>query len=86
MSIKKVSVTKTSTFFVDGEGVVSREGIVDLSHDWTEKEVTLFKKIAKQGGTCRIKGVKYMVSPGEKITNSQFQRDGGIAKMHGPEE
>jgi len=86
MSIKKVSVTKTSTFIIDGEGVVTRERIVDLSHDWTEKDVILFKKIAKQGGTCRIKDVKYTVRPGEKITNSQFQRDGGAAKMHGPEE
>ena len=86
MSIKKVSVTKTSTFIIDGEGVVTRERIVDLSHNWTEKDIILFKKIAKQGGTCRIKDVKYIVRPGEQITNSQFQRDGGAAKMHGPED
>ena len=86
MSIKKVSVTKTSSFTVDGEGRVSRERIVDLSYNWSEKDVILFKKIAKQGGICRIKGIKYTVVPGEKITNSQFQRDGGDAKMHGPEE
>ena len=86
MSIKKVSVTKTSTFIIDGEGVVTRERIVDLSHNWTEKDVILFKKIAKQGGTVRIQDVKYIVRPGEQITNSQFQRDGGATKMHGPEE
>ena len=86
MSIKKVSVTKTSSFTVDGEGRVSRERIVDLSHDWSEKDIILFKKIAKQGGVCRIKGNKYTVVPGEKITNSQFQPDGGADKMHGPEE
>ena len=84
--LKLVSVTKTSTFLVDGEGIVTRERIVALSHNWTERDIILFKKIAKQGGVCRIKGNKYTVYPGEKITNSQFQRDGGAAKMHGPEE
>lgn len=84
--LKLVSVTKTSTFLVDGEGIVTRERIVALSHNWTERDITLFKKIAKQGGTCRLKGTKITVTPGEKITNSQFQPDGGAAKMHGPEE
>jgi hypothetical protein len=86
MSIKKVSVTKTSSFIVDGEGKVSRERIVELSYNWSERDVILFKKIAKQGGVCRIKGTKYTVIPGEKVTNSQFQTDGGVGKMHGPEE
>lgn len=85
MSIKKVSVTKTSTFIVDGEGKVTRERIVELSHDWTEKDVILFKKIAKQGGICKIKGSKYTVIPGEKITTSKGWADGGVGKMPGPE-
>ena len=85
MSIKKVSVTKTSTFIVDGEGKVTRERIVELSHDWTEKDVILFKKIAKQGGICKIKGNKYTVIPGEKITTSKGWADGGVGKMPGPE-
>lgn len=86
MSIKKVSVTKTSTFTLDGEGIVTRERIVELSHDWTERDITLFKKIAKQGGSCKIKGKRYIVVPGQKITNSNGWADGGAAKMHGPEE
>ena len=55
MPIKKVSVTKTSQYYVDGEGTVDRERIVTLSHDWTERDITLFKKLAKQGGTCKLK-------------------------------
>ena len=85
MSIGKVSVTKTSTYTVDGEGVVTRERIVELSTDWTERDITLFKKIAKQGGTCRIKEVKYTVRPGEKITTSKGWADAGAAPMPGPE-
>jgi len=86
MPIKKVSVTKTSQFIVDGEGIVERERIVTLSHNWTEKDIILFKKIAKQGGTCRIQGIKYIVTPGERITTSHGWADRGVGKMHGPEE
>ena len=86
MAIKKVSVTKTSQFIVEGEGIVDRERIVTLSHNWTERDIILFKKIAKQGGTCRVQGVKYTVNPGQKVTTSHGWADGGVGKMHGPEE
>jgi hypothetical protein len=85
MSIKKVSVTKTSSYTVEGEGIVSRERIVELSHNWSEKDIILFKKIAKQGGVCRIKEIKYTVRPGEKITTSHGWADAGVGKMPGPE-
>ena len=84
MPIKLVSVTKTSTIKVDGEEI-ERERVVQLSHDWSERDVTLFKKIVKQGGTVRIKGIKYEITPGEKITTSKGWADEGAAPMPGPE-
>jgi|TARA_B110000908_G_scaffold165418_1_gene214862 hypothetical protein len=84
--LKLVSVTKTSTFIVEEEGVVTRERILQLSHNWTERDIILFKKIAKQGGTCRLKGAKITAIPGEKITTSKGWADEGAPKMHGPEE
>ena len=86
MSIKKVSVTRTSSYTVDGEGIVTRERIVELSHNWTERDITLFKKIAKQGGVCKIQNIKYTVKPGEKITTSHGWADGGVPKIPGPEK
>lgn len=85
MPIKLVSVTKTSQIVVDGERV-ERERVVDLSHNWTERDITLFKKIVKQGGVVRIQGKKYECTPGEKVTNSNGWADAGAPKMHGPEE
>jgi len=85
MPIKKVSVTKTSQFIIDGEGIVDRERIVTLSHNWSEKDIILFKKIAKQGGICRVQGIKYIVTPGERITTSHGWADKGTPVMPGPE-
>lgn len=84
MPIKLVSVTKTSRILVEGE-VVSRERVVQLSHDWSESDITLFKKIVKQGGVVRIKGTKFDITPGEKITTSKGWADGGAPPMPGPE-
>jgi|TARA_R110000796_G_scaffold47228_5_gene113764 hypothetical protein len=86
MAIKKISVTRTSSYSIDGEGIVTRERIVEMSHNWSERDVTLFKKIAKQGGSCKLQGVKYVVQPGERVTTSHGWADGGVGKMHGPEE
>lgn len=85
MPIKKVSVTKTTSISVDGEKV-DRERVVTLSENWTDKEVLLFKKIVKQGGTVRIQGKKYICIPKDNITRSNGFRDGGVEVMAGPEE
>ena len=85
MSLKKVSITKTSTYTIEGEGVVDRERILELSKDWSDNHITLFKKLAKQGGVCRIMGVKFTIKVGERITTSLGFKDGGMPVMPGPE-
>ena len=85
MSLKKVSITKTSTYTIEGEGIVDRERILELSKDWSDNHITLFKKLAKQGGVCRIMGVKFTIKVGERITTSKGFKDGGVPLMYGPE-
>lgn len=85
MPIKLVSVKKTSRIYVEGK-LVTRERVVTLSEDWTERDITLFKKIVKQGGKCKLQGVKFHIIPGEGVTTSKGFRDEGAAPMHGPEE
>lgn len=82
--LKLVSVTKGSRILVDGEEV-DRRRVVDLSHNWSERDVTLFKKIVKQGGSVKIKGKSYNCTPAEKVTTSKGWADGGAAPMPGPE-
>jgi len=43
MSLKKVSITKTSTYTIEGEGIVDRERILELSKDWSDNHITLLK-------------------------------------------
>ncbi len=85
MTLKLVSVTKTSRIIVDGK-MIERERVVQLSHNWTEKDIILFKKVVKQGGSVRIKGTRFDITPNEKIVSSKGWADGGAAPMHGPEK
>ena len=55
MPIKKVSVTKTSQYYIDGEGIVDRDRIVTLSENWTERDIILFKKLAKKAVPVNFK-------------------------------
>ena len=85
MPIKLASVKKTSKIYVEGK-LVTRERVVTLSEDWTERDITLFKKIVNQGGECKLQGIKFRIVPGEGVTTSKGFRDEGASPMHGPEE
>ena len=83
--LKLASLTKTSIILVNGE-VISREDIVKLSDDWNDSQITLFKKMVKQGGKFSINGNKFNIKPVDKITTTGGVRDGGAPKMFGPDK
>jgi|TARA_R110000823_G_scaffold254453_1_gene376761 hypothetical protein len=83
--LKLSSIVKTSRILAN-DARISREDIIKLSEDWSESQITFFKKIVRQGGTFRINGVKFDIKVGDKITNSLGQKDGGAPKMYGPEK
>lgn len=85
MKLKKVSLPKTSSYYIEGEGYKTREEIISLSHDWTEGNITLFKKLAKQGGMCTIGGFEFRIKVRDKVLNSKGLRDEGVGVMPGPE-
>lgn len=83
--LKLVSIVKTSKILANDKEI-SREDVLKHSEDWTDAQITFFKKIVRQGGTFRINGVKFDIKAGDKITNSLGQKDGGAPKMFGPEK
>ena len=83
--LKLVSIVRTSKILANDKEI-SREDVLKLSEDWSEAQITFFKKIVRQGGTFRINGVKFDIKANEKITNSKGFKDGGAPKMYGPEK
>lgn len=66
MGLRKQSIRRINEVSIEGRKT-SKEELIELSLDWAEKELILFKKILAQGGTCKIKGKTYRVTKVEPI-------------------
>ena len=69
MALTSQSIRKNTTVTFNGV-IVTKEQIIEASKSWDEKQETLFKKMLKQGGKCRINGVVIDTNPPEKILTS----------------
>tara|TARA_B100001063_G_C16588064_1_gene464152 strand:+ start:526 stop:741 length:216 start_codon:yes stop_codon:yes gene_type:complete len=66
MGLRKQSIRRINEVTVEGKKT-TKEELIELSLDWVEKELILFKKVLAQGGSCKIKGKTYRVSKEEPI-------------------
>ncbi len=66
MGLRKQSIRRINEVTVEGKKT-TKEELIELSLDWAEKELILFKKVLAQGGSCKIKGKNYRVSKEEPI-------------------
>jgi len=66
MGLRKQSIRRINEVSIEGRET-SKEELIELSLDWAEKELILFKKILAQGGSCKIKGKTYRVTKVEPI-------------------
>jgi len=80
MALTSQSIRKNTTVTFNGV-IVTKEQIIEASKSWDEKQETLFKKMLKQGGKCRINGVVIDTNPPENILTSRGEKDGGAQKV-----
>ena len=75
------SIRKGVTIKFDGN-VVTKQEVLEASKSWSLKHETLFKKFLKQGGKCKIQGVKVEVVPPHEVLTSKGEKPSG--KMVAP--
>tara|TARA_B100001057_G_scaffold487986_1_gene571565 strand:+ start:529 stop:795 length:267 start_codon:yes stop_codon:yes gene_type:complete len=83
MALKKQSIRKNMHILANGSAI-SKEELILISEDWTDVQEQFFRKMLKQGGHFRLKGVKYIVElelPNDK--RSDGSRDIGIIQIPG---
>jgi len=56
--LKKQSIRKEHTIYLGGVKM-EKEEIIEISKDFTEKELLRFKKMLQQGGSIKVKGLSY---------------------------
>jgi len=77
MAIAPQSIRKGTIVLFDGI-VVEKQVILEASKEWAPQHETMFKKLLKQGGSFKAKGVSIQVFPPDQILTSRGERDGGI--------
>ena len=76
MAISPQSIRKGVQVKLDGV-IVDKKTIIKQSESWTENQEILFKKFLKQGGKCKIQGIKVEVSPQPKVLTSKGEKPSG---------
>jgi len=80
--ISKQSIRSGVSIFSSGEKL-DKDTVITKSEKWSDKEITFFRKMLKQGGRFSIKGEKFYITVPEQIYNNKGEVEGVI---HNEEE
>ena len=82
MALSKQSIRKGMHILANG-AEVSKDELILISEEWSEIQENFFRKMLKQGGRFKVKGVSYEITPIEKVLTSRGEKDGGIIQLPG---
>ena len=83
MALKKQSIRKHMTIYVNGSNI-PKEELILISDSWNDKQESFFRKMLKQGGTFKINGIKYEIELSRDMrTRSDGTRDLGVVQIPG---
>jgi hypothetical protein len=69
--LSKQSIRKEVTIYLEGE-LISKEEMIEISKDFSERELQHFRKMLQQGGKIRVQGDLFEIRRTEhKIRNSR---------------
>jgi hypothetical protein len=80
--LTKQAIRTGVSIFSAGEKL-DKDTIISKSEKWSDKEITFFRKMLKQGGRFSIKGEKFYITVPDQIYNSKGEVEGVI---HNEEE
>jgi hypothetical protein len=75
--ITKQAIRNGISVSLNGEKL-TKDQIIEIGENWSEKEENLFRKMLKQGGTFKIGGNKWCIISFEKIYNSKGEIEAEI--------
>lgn len=80
MSLKPQSI-RNNVKILCNDDPISKQEIIDMSVLWSEKQITFFKKMLKQGGTAKINNTKFKIIIDSPILTSKGEKDKGIIQV-----
>jgi hypothetical protein len=80
--ISKQSIRTGVSIYQSGEKLY-KDKVISMSEKWSDKDITFFKKMLKQGGRFSINGTKFYITIPEQIYNQKGEIEG---VMHDEED
>lgn len=82
MALSKQSLRQGVHVLVNGK-LATKEELIEMSKEWSEKREVFFRKMLQQGGVFRFDGIKFEIKLRERILNSLGEEDGGVTQIPG---
>ena len=73
--ISKQSIRTGVSIYQSGEKL-DKDKVISMSEKWSDKDITFFKKMLKQGGRFSINGTKFYITIPEQIYNQKGEIEG----------
>ena len=81
--LSKQSIRKEHSVFLNGE-LIEKDEMIEISKEFTDKEEQRFRKMLKQGGKFKIKGIRYEIELiKDSKTRSDGTKDAGVIQLPG---
>jgi hypothetical protein len=80
--ISKQSI-RTGVNIYQSDEKLDKDKVISMSEKWSDKDITFFKKMLKQGGRFSINGPKFYITIPEQIYNQKGEIEG---VMHNEED
>lgn len=65
------------------EELATKEELIEMSKEWSEKREVFFRKMLQQGGRFKFDNKQFEVKLRQKVLNSKGEKDGGIIQIPG---
>ena len=83
MALSKQSIRKGMYITANGDKI-SKDELILISEEWTEVQENFFRKMLKQGGHFKLKGVKYIIElEGAINLRADGNKDSGVIQIPG---
>jgi len=63
--------------------LATKEELIEMSLEWSEKRENFFRKMLQQGGRFRFDNKQFEIKLRQRVLNSKGEKDGGVVKVPG---
>jgi hypothetical protein len=82
MALSKQSIRQGVHVMVN-EQLTTKEELIEMSQDWSEKREVFFRKMLQQGGKFKFDGIRFEIKLRERILNNEGEIDPGVIQIPG---